>query len=261
MIFEATRYYISQRGSEKAALSAYYSGRIRQSQKKSEEALNAFLEAEYYAEETDNPNLKGLIQRSIGKVYYEQHLIEEAIPRLRQANRYLHEAKNHEYEILSLNLTGNCFLIQGKQDSAFACYRKGLALVDQYGRPEDRVMVRQNIGVAYRQAGDLKNSLDNFRVSYGAGARDNGGIKVAHAWVVDGYAIARKGTVNGDNGTNDLVNRYDMYLHCNMGYGTYNQSGWFLVGNDWSISFELYPGPNSRNYNTNLRTMLDARPK
>jgi len=129
---------------------------------------------------------------------------------------------------------------------------------------DTRNYLKRHIEINSSQTFDVqgcKNSLDNFRVSYGAGARDNGGIKVAHAWVVDGYAIARKGTVNGDNGTNDLVNRYDMYLHCNMGYGTYNQSGWFLVGNDWSISFELYPGTNSRNYNTNLRTMLDARPK
>jgi len=114
----------------------------------------------------------------------------------------------------------------------------------------------------------IKHSLDNLKIVYATGDRliaNNG--KVGHAWVVDGYAVCKKGKRNGNNGSNDIVNRYDMYLHANMGWGEEDGTGWYLVNNDWSVVFDTgwsAPNPNDvgrRNFRFNLRSATHAGPK
>jgi len=108
----------------------------------------------------------------------------------------------------------------------------------------------------------VKSSLDNFKLSIGAGSRVDGnpGEKIRHAWVFDGYTIARKGTVNPNNGSNSLVNRYDFYLHANLGWGpsSWNGTGWYLVGNDWTVTFEA---DFNRHYNLDLTCVTHLGPK
>lgn len=108
----------------------------------------------------------------------------------------------------------------------------------------------------------VKLSLDQFKLSLGAGSRSTGqpGEKIRHAWVFDGYTIARKSTINPNNGSNDLVNRYDFYLHANLGWGpgTWLGTGWYLVGNDWTVTFEA----NSiQHYNLDLTSVTHIGPK
>lgn len=114
----------------------------------------------------------------------------------------------------------------------------------------------------------IKTSLDALKIVYASGERlaaNNG--RIGHAWVIDGYAVCRKGTVNGNNGSNDIVNKYDMYLHANMGWGASSGSGWYLVNNDWSIAFDTgdgapNPGDVDRiNYRFNLKNATHAGAK
>ncbi|MGE4585784.1 MAG: hypothetical protein AB7D05_00395 [Mangrovibacterium sp.] len=133
LIFNVKDYYIKNRDLRRAALSAYYCGRVLYEQKRYEKALQAYLDAENLSKQKNNDNnLKGLIRSSIGDVYYKQLLEDEAVSRYKQANRYFHQAENHRNEIITFNLTGNCFLMQEERDSAFIYYLKGLALADQY---------------------------------------------------------------------------------------------------------------------------------
>lgn len=89
-----------------------------------------------------------------------------------------------------------------------------------------------------------KASLDNQKIILASGSRSTvtGTGKIGHAWLVDGYAVCRKGTVNGNNGSNEIVNKYDFYLHCNLGWGASSATGWYLVNNDWSVSFDTGSG-------------------
>ena len=155
LIFNVKDYYLKNKDLSKAALSSYYCGRVLYEQKRYEKALRAYLDAEKYSKQSKNDNLKGLIQSSIGDVYYKQLLKDEAISRYKQANRYFHQAENHKNEIITFNLIGNCFLMQEERDSAFICYRKGLALADQYRMVNEQESIRQCMGVAYRKIGNL----------------------------------------------------------------------------------------------------------
>jgi hypothetical protein len=102
-----------------------------------------------------------------------------------------------------------------------------------------------------------KASLDNLKLVLASGSRSSatGTGKIGHAWVVDGYAVCRKGTVNGNNGSNDIVNKYDMYLHCNLGWGSSGATGWYLVNNDWTVTFDTGNGadPERQHYRLDLR--------
>jgi tetratricopeptide (TPR) repeat protein len=158
LIFDVKNYYLKNKDLNKVALSSYYCGRVLLEQKKYEQAMAAFLDAENYSGQGRDDNLKGLIQSSIGEVYYKQFLQNKAITRFKQAIEYFHQAKNHKNEIITFNLTGNCFLIQGKHDSAFIYYRKGLALADQQGIAGEQAGFRQNLGVAYRKIGNLRQA-------------------------------------------------------------------------------------------------------
>lgn len=101
----------------------------------------------------------------------------------------------------------------------------------------------------------IKNSLDNSNVVIGAGSRISGTEKIRHAWVIDGYAICEK--ISGST-PGDLVHQYDLYLHANMGWGGM-ESGWFLVGADWNLSFDVFYG--ERQYGLGLEMAINARKK
>lgn len=163
LVFKAKIYYSETGDLHKAALASLYSGRVLKAQKKYEQALRAYLEAENYSGQTNDANLKGLIQSSIGAVYYDQSLRNEAIPRFKRAREYFHQSKNYRNEIVSFNQIGNCFLVQAKNDSAFVFYEMSLALADQHRLVKEQSAIRQSIGVACRQVGDFQKAKMYFK--------------------------------------------------------------------------------------------------
>jgi tetratricopeptide (TPR) repeat protein len=163
LIFKVKNYYLKAGDLNKAALSSLYSGRVLQAQKKYEKSMTAYLDAENYSKQIKNDNLNGLIQSSIGKVYYDQLLKDEAIPRFKLASKYFHQSENYRNEIVTFNQIGNCFLLQCKNDSAFVYFSKGLALADQYRLVNEQINIRQSIGVAYRQTGDFYRAKIFFK--------------------------------------------------------------------------------------------------
>lgn len=78
-----------------------------------------------------------------------------------------------------------------------------------------------------------KASLDNLRLVMASGTRNKGTQDEGrHAWVVDGYAVCQRPA-------REIIKRYDFYLHCNLGWSG-NESGWFMVNQDLSITFPVY---------------------
>lgn len=163
VIFDVKEYYLKNKDVNKAALSSYYCGRVLQDQKKYEQAMEAYLEAEDYSRQGKDANLKGLIQGSIGEVCYDQVLNDEAIPRYKAAKAYFHQVKNQKNEVITFSMIGNCFLLKGENDSAFVYYRKGLALADQHGIASEQVGIREGIGVAYREIKDFRQAKAFFK--------------------------------------------------------------------------------------------------
>lgn len=163
LIFTIRDYYHSKNDIERAALATFYCGRVRQEQENYEKALKIYLGAEKYFKQSKNVNLKGLFQASIGEVYYQQLLKDEAILRLKLAADYFHQAENHRNEIGVTRIIGNSFLMQENIDSAFVYYFKALALADKHDLKRERLSVREGLGVAYREIGKWEQSETFFR--------------------------------------------------------------------------------------------------
>ncbi|MCG6188587.1 tetratricopeptide repeat protein, partial [Maribellus maritimus] len=166
LIFDIQKYYDNRNEIEKAALASFYCGRVRQEQKKYEEAMKIYLNAEKYLMQSNNVNLKGLYQSSVAAIYYQQLLMQKAINHFKLAKTYFHQSENYKNEISVSNFIGNCLLIQEKADSALAYYYKALALADKHKLRYEQARTREGLGVAYREIEEWKRSEFFFKEAW-----------------------------------------------------------------------------------------------
>ncbi|MFV0269406.1 MAG: DUF4381 family protein [Draconibacterium sp.] len=163
LIFDVQKFYESKNDAERAVLALFYCGRVRQEQGKYEEALEIYLDAGEYLNQSRNDNLKGLVQSAIGSIYYKQFLKDKAINHYKLAIDYFHQAGNYNNEISASNLIGNCLLIKEKTDSAFIYYNHALVLADSIKINQEQTAARQGLGVAYRELGNYEQAIYFFR--------------------------------------------------------------------------------------------------
>lgn len=162
IVFQIKDYYIQKKNPELSTLASYYCGRVLESQKKNKEAMSEYMDAEKYSEETTDNNTKGLIQSSIGYLYFDQLLYDEALPRFKTALQYYEQANIYKNEVLSYKDIGNCFLVNGINDSAFYYYEKGLEIANHFKDMPVQVNIRQNIALIQRQRGEYKKAKNGY---------------------------------------------------------------------------------------------------
>jgi hypothetical protein len=99
---------------------------------------------------------------------------------------------------------------------------------------------------------NIKGSLDQLKLVLATGFREpnnDGDPKIGHAWVIDGYAVTR--LLPGETIVGNAVwQRYNMYLHCNLGWGGPG-TGYYLVGKDNIGSLTFAPN-QAQEYKINL---------
>jgi tetratricopeptide (TPR) repeat protein len=156
LIFQSKNYYQEKKDMENLTLAAFYSGRVYQSQREYEKALQAYLEAVTTSEKIDDDNLKGLITYYIGDIYYSQRSYNEAIDKFKQAQVYFSRStENYKREIAVFNIIGNSFFIKEQRDSAFVYFDKAFRLAEIHKDTVQQMRVKQNLGVAYRTMGNF----------------------------------------------------------------------------------------------------------
>jgi DNA-binding CsgD family transcriptional regulator len=251
LIFDIRDFYIHNNDIEKGALSSFYCGRVLQEQGKFEKALETYLGTEKYLTPGISKNLKGLLQSSVGEIYYQQLLNDKAIIHFSQAETYFHQAKNVKNEIIACNSIGNCFLMQGKKDSTFIYYFKALALADNNKFKREQSILREGIGVAYREIKDLVHAEKFFREAWGFAVDSLEKARIS-------YNLAR---VFVQNNHNDSATYYiqkslkylsgekDVYLSANI-YKTW--SAFEEKEHDFQEALNMY-----KIYNKHLASILD----
>ena len=153
VIFAVKDYYLQKKDYQNAALAAFYCGRVRHEQNNVNKAVEAYSEAERLANQTENNNLKGLIQANWGILHFDHYSYEKAIEFLKNAVGLYGKAKNYRNEAGALRITGDCFLLSDKIDSAFYYYNKSLKLADSCNLPEMQSDIKQSMGISYREQG------------------------------------------------------------------------------------------------------------
>jgi predicted negative regulator of RcsB-dependent stress response len=156
LIFATKEYYEKRKEFKNAALASHYSGNVLLEQGLSEKATEMYLKAEELAESTDNNNLKGLIQSNLAFIYYQHFLKTDAIVRGKKAVAYYQKAPNYKKEIHSLQMIGNCLLLENQNDSAFYYYNQALALAETHQLTQEQATVKQSMSIAYRETKNYK---------------------------------------------------------------------------------------------------------
>jgi len=166
LIFSITRYYQKKNDNENAAFASFYSGKVLQEQGKYEEALHTYLSTEKYLGQSNNSNLKGLLQSAIGSIYDEELIQDKAIVHFKKAKKHFRIAKNYKNDIITSILIGNCFLMEEKPDSAFSFYFNALSCADSLGYEQEQATILESIGGAYREIKDWGQAEVYFRKAW-----------------------------------------------------------------------------------------------
>ncbi len=163
LLFQVKDYYLKNKDIDNAALASFYCGRILQEQKKNNEAVAYYLDAEKYATQINNQNLIGLSNSSIGGLLSIQFTQDEAILKFKDAIQAFRKASNQKNEIISYINIGNCFLIKSINDSALYYYGEALKYTDLYQLKKEQMSVRNNLSIAFQEIGNYDKSLYYLR--------------------------------------------------------------------------------------------------
>lgn len=161
-VFKVAQYFLQTKNMDKAALAELYCGRVYHEQKKYDEATKSYLRAGGYAQGITNENTKGLISYFLGEVHYATYAMPEAINYYKQSYQQLGKVGRYTSEVAALISIGNCFLFTEEPDSALFYYAKGLLLAEKHQNAYLQSTLHQNIGLVYRQTGDLATAKAYF---------------------------------------------------------------------------------------------------
>ncbi len=151
-IFATKHYYTEKNDLPHAAMAAYYCGRVRFEQKDDKGAMTQYVEAEKYATDISNTNLKGLIQSAMGEALSRQMLSAQALPHFLHAVDYFHQAGNRKNEMISYQSVGDSYLVKEIPDSALLFFNKALHMAQNLGDSANIAGVKRNIGILYKEA-------------------------------------------------------------------------------------------------------------
>lgn len=150
-IFATKHYYTEKNDLPHAAMAAYYCGRVRFEQKDDKGAMTQYVEAEKYATDISNINLKGLIQSAMGAALSEDMLEDKALEHFQYAVEYFRQAGNQKNEMFSYQLIGNSHLAKLQADSALFYFNKALQIAQVLRDRTDISNIKRNIGILYKE--------------------------------------------------------------------------------------------------------------
>lgn len=178
LLFQVKDYYLKKNDIDNTALASYYCGRILQEQKRYNEAVAHYLDAEKYATQINNHNLIGLSNSSIGGLLSIQFAQDGAILKFKDAIQAFRKARNQKNEIISYINIGNCFLIKSMNDSALYYYDEALKYADLYQLKKEQMSVRNNLSIAFQEMGNYDKSLYYLREALTFTSDDNERTKI-----------------------------------------------------------------------------------
>ena len=166
VIFAVKDYYVQKKDYPNAAMAAFYCGRVWHERDNMEKAVKAYMEAENLAGKTENDNLKGLIQANLGILHRYHSSYDKAILSTKKAIGWYDKAKNYRNEIDALRITGDCFGINDKIDSAFYYYNESLNLAIVHNMFKQQSDAKNSMGVTLQKQGNYEQAIKLFHEAF-----------------------------------------------------------------------------------------------
>lgn len=164
LVFDAAQYF--RRHDEdlkQTTLAQFYSGCVRRQQKQYEPAMVYYKEAERYARKSGDPSLQGLVEYNIGDLLAEQGLHFKALDRYETAAKYYQDEPDKR--AYSYSAMGRMLLLEGKNDSAFYYFHRGLDIAKGQGNRLLQSVLAQSLGVAYEEIQKYEEAERYLRIS------------------------------------------------------------------------------------------------
>ena len=169
-IFAARDYFARHNNNPRqTALAFFYSGRVYLAQGNSESAMEHYEQATQYAAQTDDANLKGLIQFNIGDLFARAGLHLEALDRYKSAERFFANSSLDnavERQANSFSAIGQRYLLLHQRDSALVAFDRGLELAKYAKSRELERLLMQNLSVVYRQMQKYEKAENYLRRAF-----------------------------------------------------------------------------------------------
>ena len=174
----ALDYYKSHGTDHERALAYFYNARVKiYGVQPTEEIIENFIAAQHYAENTDDTHLKGLLCFYIGRLYYKQLSIEEALDNFDKAATYFEEINHRRNLMLSLQYKGICQNVLKMYDEAIATHTKNKELALEL---KDTSVLLHNIQITVsakdRKEGNKSNKKELINELLEASNKYNNGI-------------------------------------------------------------------------------------
>lgn len=182
IIFKVRSYYLQGGCKIDIALSSLYAGLVLFEQGNNTKAMLMLLEAEKYVNDIPgNHKLKGLIQSTIGHVFYRELLIDEALKRFKVAMLHFSQSGEYTNEAITYNQIGLCFLMKESiNDSASFYFKRGLDIADRSGDTNLKSSIRLNIGLLWSEQRRSTEAITYFKDALKYTNENNEKAKILH---------------------------------------------------------------------------------
>lgn len=163
-IFSTIAYYTAQNDISKLTRAQYYCGRLWHEAGNTDKAMNAYLNANKYAEKLPNGNtLKGVIHANMGYLLFGESDYREALSHFETALEYFQKGNDISRTIGIKTDIGNCYMMMDKNDSASVYYNQSLDLAEISNLPDIKLKTLQNLGLVYQLQGDNEKAIALYK--------------------------------------------------------------------------------------------------
>ncbi|MFR9165292.1 MAG: hypothetical protein ACLVKO_03310 [Dysgonomonas sp.] len=162
IVFEAKKYFEEKNDDpHMIALANLYAGRVYEERGTDNKALACMLTASEYASQTDDTELKGIVEYRVGRGYSEYMFYSKALERFKKSERYYSTLKGKEANYVSvLSHLGTMYSFTFQQDSAEYYLKKSSALAEKLGLKHWILRNNVNMNVCYNYSGRYKEALE-----------------------------------------------------------------------------------------------------
>lgn len=122
----ATRYYRKGDDPLRALQALYYHGRVMENAKEYHQAIALYTEAERYADEVEDPYIKGLLYGHLGALYSQDINYKNALDYNKKAYEYYEKAGLMRLQHTKMRDIGKIYLLMERVNDAEECLKKSL---------------------------------------------------------------------------------------------------------------------------------------
>lgn len=159
LIAFAAQYYEQTDDTHHKAKAWYYWGRVSQDLLYRDRALECYLKAIPYAQQTKFYRLLIMIHNYMATLYRQEDIYDKALESAYKSKNYCILSHDTSRMMYALRNIGRIYLFQERSDSSFYYYNKALELAEKSHSIDAKATILNELGACYRQVSDYENAI------------------------------------------------------------------------------------------------------